>query len=164
MLVAEQTASPRPAQLPSRVYRETHSSSRLERIVRVDDLIKLINSLSGGQECWSEEQEAEKRAFDFMERLYALCKLGERGEAIARALDFFDDLLIDGRFFECGRALGLLNPKKLAPSVIVSVLGITIRAKQVLGTARASFYQLGLQEVTRLKGKKYANELLGKYR
>ena len=40
--------------------------------------------------------------------------------------DYFDDKLLDGEFRGCDSALRQLQVSKLAPSVMVSILGITI--------------------------------------
>lgn len=103
--------------------------------------------------------EDETRVFE--QTLYALCKANRRREAIAEALNFFDDRLIGREFRECDRALRQLQVSKLASSVLVSVLGVTLRAKQLKG--RAIFFERAFQEVARQKGKGYARELLAKY-
>ncbi|MBL8792310.1 MAG: hypothetical protein JNM56_00240 [Planctomycetia bacterium] len=108
---------------------------------------------------------AEQRGDDvavLKQDLYALCRVDRRRDAIARALDFFDDRLLAGDFRDCDRALRQLEVAKLSPSVLVSILGITIRAKKL--ECRDSFYQRALEEIARQKGKKYATELLTKYR
>jgi hypothetical protein len=97
----------------------------------------------------------------FEANLYALCKAKRDREAIAEALDYFDDRLIARQFTDCNRALHQLQVAKLASSVMVSILGITIRAKS---KSRAIFFERAFQEIARLKGKKYAIELLAKYR
>ncbi len=99
---------------------------------------------------------------DFEQTLYALCKVNRDREAIAEALDYFDDRLITGKFKDCDLALQRLQAGKLASSVLVSILGITIRAKKLKG--RALFFERSFQEIARQKGKKYASELLTKYR
>ena len=98
----------------------------------------------------------------FQQKLYALCKVNRKREAIAESLDYFDNRLISRQFRECDRALRQLQVAKLASSVMVSILGITIHAKKLKG--RAIFFEQAFQEITRQKGKKYASELLAKYR
>ena len=65
----------------------------------------------------------------FLINLYALCKVNRKFEAIDEALDYFDERLVAGQFSDCDRALRQLQVGKLASSVIVSILGITIRAR-----------------------------------
>ncbi len=98
----------------------------------------------------------------FQQNLDAHCTVNRHREAIAEALDYFDDRLIAGHFRDCDRALRQLQVAKLASSVMVSILGITIRAKTLKG--RAIFFERAFQEIARRKGKKYASELLAKYR
>jgi hypothetical protein len=98
----------------------------------------------------------------FEHKLYALCKVNRNREAIAEALDYFDDRLIAGRFRECAGALRQLQVTKLAPSVMVSILGITVWAKILKG--RAIFFDSAFHEIARQKGSRYASELLAKYR
>lgn len=105
----------------------------------------------------------QKDEFVVLEQnLFALCKANRKREAIAEALDYFDDRLLAGQFRDCDRALRQLQVAKLASSVMVSILGITIRAKQL--KSRALFFDRVFREVARQKGKRYANELLLKYR
>src|SRR5262249_18675776 len=94
--------------------------------------------------------------------LYALCEAKRDRSAIAEALDYFDDCLISRRFPDCERALRRLQVTKLAPSVLVAILGITLRAQNLQN--RASFFERAFQEIARQKSKKYARELLAKYR
>jgi hypothetical protein len=93
--------------------------------------------------------------------LYALCKAKRDREAIAEALDYFDDLLIARRFTDCNRALRELQVAKLSSSVMVSILGITLCAKS---KSRTIFFERTFQDITRKKSRRYASELLGKYR
>lgn len=96
------------------------------------------------------------------QKLSALCKANRKREAIAEALAFFDDRLIARRIRDCDRAFRQLQVTELAASVMVSILGITIRAKELKG--RAIFFERVFQEIARVKGKRYAKELLAKYR
>ena len=97
----------------------------------------------------------------FQQNLYALCKANRKREAIAEALDYFDERLLAGQFRDCNRTLHQLQVDKLASSVMVSILGITICAKKLKG--RAIFFERAFQEIARQKGKRYAIELLAKY-
>jgi hypothetical protein len=106
---------------------------------------------------------AQEGSFEkFRNGLYALCKINKTQEAIADALDYFDDNLIAGHPENCNRAFLELDARSLSPAVLVSILGITIRAKNVPG--RNGFYRKALHEIARQKGEKYAAELLSKYR
>jgi hypothetical protein len=98
----------------------------------------------------------------FEQTLHALCKVNRDREAIAESLNYFDDRLSGRRFRECNRALHQLHVDRLASSVLVSILGMTVPVKALAG--RASFYERSFQEIARRKGKKYARELLAKYR
>jgi hypothetical protein len=98
----------------------------------------------------------------FEQTLYALCKVNRDREAIAEALNYFDGRLIARQFKDCERAFRQLQVGKLASSVLVSILGITIHAKHVKG--RSIFFEQAFQEIARQKGKRYASELLAKYR
>lgn len=104
----------------------------------------------------------EDRFVIFAKTLYALCKAGRIREAVAEAIDYFDDGLLAGEFRECDRALRQLEITRLAPSVMVSILGITIRARKLKG--RAIFFQRSNEAIAKQKGKRYASELLTKYR
>jgi hypothetical protein len=98
----------------------------------------------------------------FRINLYALCKVERKREAIAEALNYFDSRLIARRFSDCDRALLQLDVTRLASSVIVSILGITLRAKHL--KCRAIFFERAMREIARQKGRQYARELLTKYR
>jgi hypothetical protein len=104
----------------------------------------------------------EDQFVTFAKTLYILCRVGRTREAIAEALDYFDDRLLAGEFRECDRALRQLDVARLAPSVMVSILGITIRAKKLKG--RSIFFERSSQAIANQKGKRYASELLTKYR
>src|SRR5438105_1164681 len=91
---------------------------------------------------------------EFANYLYALCIVNRDREAIAESLDYFDDRLTARRFRECDRAFRQLQTGKLASSVLVSILGITVRAKAL--KARGSFYERAFEEISKRKGKKYA--------
>jgi len=98
----------------------------------------------------------------FEQTLYALCKAKRDREAIAEALDYFDDRLTSGRFADCNRAFRQLQVARLASSVLVSILGVSVRQKK--SRSRANFFKRSFHEIARQKGMKYAIELLFKYR
>ena len=111
----------------------------------------------------TKEEQTETEIRSLVDSLYALCKLQKDRDAIDVALDFFDDRLIENRYDECEHTLRRIECHKMASSVLVSILGITIRAKKRL-RARASFYERTLVQITRQKGTKYALKVLSKYR
>lgn len=89
-----------------------------------------------------------------------------REAAIDRALDHFDDLLIAGQWPRCDADLAALDTaavRELDSSVLVSILGITLKAKPLL-PRRPAFYGRVTAEMARRKGRRYANGLLKKYR
>lgn len=99
---------------------------------------------------------------EFSETVYALVRANRDQAAIAKVLDYFDSLLSDRKFFDCNQALRRLQVSLLPGSVLVSILGITIRARAM--RARAAFYECALAKLSKEKGSKYAKELLSKYR
>lgn len=95
-----------------------------------------------------------------------LCAEDKREEAIDLALDYFDDLLLNGKLTECDVAFSSLDDAaigQLASSILVSILGVTLQANALL-PARSSFYDRVCAEVTRRQGRRYAIDLLEKYR
>lgn len=109
----------------------------------------------------SQSSVAEDDLVRFKKTLYALSSANRDEEAIAEALDYFDDRLIRRDFRECERALLQLEPSKLSTSTMVSILGITARTREL--KSRARFYELSFKEIARLKGRNYALQLLTKY-
>lgn len=103
------------------------------------------------------------KTVDFVESLYALCAKDERARAIDLALNYFDRAMTERRFTFCDYTLSLLNVERLAPSVMVSILGITHIAKYHL-PARNRFYDRALARIGKLKGRGYAKDLLSDYK
>ena len=98
----------------------------------------------------------------FIDALYARCDQNSRAEAIDLALWYLDDLLSAEKHRECDAVLGLLDPSRLAPSVLVAILGITRRMEYKVGRNR--FFAWTMARVEKVKGKRYARQLLEKYR
>lgn len=98
----------------------------------------------------------------FAASLRALSREDRRSEAIDLALDYLDDLLISARSDECDMVLSLISPRDLASSISVSILGITRKVNDL--PARRRFFDAAFSHIAQLKGRKYAAELLNKYR
>ncbi len=108
------------------------------------------------------ESDLEQEIEDFKKAVYALCKADQEDEAIMEAMTFFNRHLRQRQFSKCAKVLNSLEVEKLARSVMVSILGITIRAKKLAG--RDEFYSRSYTEIARQKGNKYARDMLTKYR
>ena len=97
----------------------------------------------------------------FSANLYDLCRLDCRAEAIDLALNYFDDLLRARNLVECEKTLDELDENRLCSSVLVSILGITRLEKS---RGRDEFFERSHKRIADLKGRKYAKDLLEKYR
>jgi hypothetical protein len=147
--------------------REASAASSGEPFSRMRRRVQDIRAELSEESTWIPHHNATLLPYEdeltaFEQKLYALCKVNRDREAIALALDYFDDQLIAMQFRTCDRALLRLQVAKLAAAVLVSILGITIRAKTLKGRER--FFERAFQEIARKKDKKYATELLAKYR
>ena len=98
----------------------------------------------------------------FSANLQDLSRKNRRAEAIDLALEYLDGLLAEGRADDLELTMHTLNPERLATSIVVSILGITRKANH--SPARQQFFALSMKYITRLKGPRYASELLAKYR
>ena len=99
---------------------------------------------------------------EFVEALYALDRTGRKAGAIDLAIAYFNDAQHDGRLADCSAAFKALDPFRLSSSVCVSVLGITLRSRDVDG--RRDFWHRTYRRVACDKGCGYARRLLRKYR
>jgi hypothetical protein len=98
--------------------------------------------------------------------LLSLSAADDREAAIDLVIDFFDDRLIADLTADCDAALDLIGSDgvdRVPPSVLVSILGVTLRAKTFL-KSRAAFFDRVFASVGRRKGHRYAKSLLEKYR
>lgn len=105
------------------------------------------------------------RAFPLAELLSKSAK-DDREAAIDLVIDYFDDRLIADQAGDCDDALDAIGADvvdRVPPSVLVSILGITLRAKPLL-KRRAAFFDRALASIGRKKGRRYATNLLDKYR
>lgn len=103
---------------------------------------------------------------ELLDSLMGLADDGSKEDAIDVALDFFDTNLAKMNYPLCDAAILRFDDgvvRRLHSSVLVSVLGITLNAKESL-RARASFYNRVWEEVVRRKGRSYTKTLLKKYR
>lgn len=101
-------------------------------------------------------------AVEFLDGVYSLDRLGRPRPAVARVIDFLDDLLCRGRFRGCDEVLAHADETRLSPSSIVSILGITFAARGKLNERRA-FYARALEQLRKIRGDSGAERLLGKY-
>lgn len=103
----------------------------------------------------------------FLIRLYALGRHGEdlaqRRLAIDESLRYFNSVLNEESFQICDETMRRIDIERIPSSVMVSILGITLPGKTQLHQ-RHDFFLRVYAEIARLKGRKYANELLTKYR
>jgi hypothetical protein len=107
------------------------------------------------------EMSPERR--QFFESVYTL-DARDPEEALDLLVDRLDDLQTAGNFDEVDALLYGLKPAKLSAPSIVSVLGITLAAKEILN-ARRIFYRLALRAVAQQRGsEEAATKLLAKYR
>jgi hypothetical protein len=103
-----------------------------------------------------------EKVIELVNTLVILCKANRRAEAIDTAIAYFDDRLTDNELEDANLALYVLNPQYLASSVVVSILGITRKAAHL--PTRRRFFERAYEVITKAKGRKYAKELLEKYR
>lgn len=85
----------------------------------------------------------------------------DRAAMIDAVLVELNDALIAGDFARCDARLASYGP--LPGSVAVSVLGITVKAADRL-PSREAFWRRTFDAIAAEKGRRYARELLGKYR
>ncbi|WP_197529169.1 hypothetical protein [Aeoliella mucimassa] len=117
-----------------------------------------IDTSSTAPETNSLEQSRER----LMCTAYRLCELNEPRMAVMLVMDHLDDYLHSGDFVACNSVLRCFDPSRLADAVIITVLGITLGAKQKL-TSRNSFYQRALEVFGSRRGEDEAKALLSKY-
>jgi hypothetical protein len=98
----------------------------------------------------------------FLVRLYEATSEDEH-PAVDEVFNFMDDHLLAGRFSVCDLALATIDPDKLLPSVVVSLLMVTRRAKEKL-PSRQAFLSRAVAAVAGRDGLEEAEALLGKYR
>lgn len=99
---------------------------------------------------------------EFIDKLYSFNHDDERAHCVDLCIEYLDGLLIARRFDECDEIFAVLDPEKLAGSVILSALGITrcfYHSKN-----RIIFYNKAIATMTKRKGKKYAAELLERFK
>ena len=85
------------------------------------------------------------------------------GDKIDIILDYFDDRLIRRQFLECDEAIARIDVSQVDSSVLVSVLGITLAAKERL-LKRKGFFDRVFAEIKKRKSWWYARSLLNKYK
>ena len=98
-----------------------------------------------------------------LDATYRFSECGKLRVAVDWIIGKLDDLLNDGQFTLCNSVLRSADPNKLDDALIVTMLGITLAAKDKL-TSRPAFYHSALYVVTERRGEEGAEHLLGKYR
>src|SRR5204863_8856403 len=98
-----------------------------------------------------------------LSRLYKLSAANDEDKAVDEVFNFVDDHLKDGQFATCAEAMRRVQPERILPSLIVSFLMVTNRAKGKL-PSRADFHSRSMAAVAKLRSQAEAERLLGKYR
>jgi hypothetical protein len=92
-------------------------------------------------------QEEVNQVDCFLGRLYQATGKDEH-QAVDEVFNFMDDQLIAGRFSTCDLVLARVDPERLLPSGVVSLLMVTQRAKGLLPT-RPLFLSRGIAALAR---------------
>lgn len=103
----------------------------------------------------------------FLTLLAPIVESGDRETMIDFTLDYFDELLVNQKMDQCKAELAMIDDrliKDVDSSVLVSILGITLSASNLLLPDRERFYERTVATIAGRKGKRFATELLGKYR
>ena len=98
----------------------------------------------------------------FLSSIYRLATISEF-KAVDAIYDFIDDRLLAGEFSTCDLVLREIDPARLLPSCIISVLIVTRRAKEKLSESRSAFVAKSLAVLARLEGPEEASRLLSIY-
>ena len=99
----------------------------------------------------------------FLGTLYPLASRGDTQRAIDVILRFFDLAMINNNLLKCELLLWFLEPAKLGPAMIISVLCITEGLSQKC-PARESFYNNAISSLAKQRGYEGAERLLKPYR
>ena len=100
---------------------------------------------------------------EVLNRIYRMSEENDEHNAIDVVCDFMDDNLLAGNLEVCEDTLKQANVNKLLPSLIISFLMATRRAKQYL-PSRKEFIDAALAKIAKERGETVAESLLGKYR
>jgi DNA segregation ATPase FtsK/SpoIIIE-like protein len=93
------------------------------------------------------------------DELYALCAQGRDQEAVERVLSRFESDLRADRFAAVDEVLSQVDVARLAPSVLIAALTITVPAKDLL-RARAAFFRQVEETLRASLGPERADALL----
>lgn len=107
--------------------------------------------------------QTEEEILRFLTRIYELSALNDEEKAVDEVFNFMDDHLRAKQFATCAEALRRVEPARVLPSLIVSFLMVTNRAKGKL-PSRADFHLRSMAAVAKLRCQAEAESLLGKYR
>ena len=109
------------------------------------------------------EQAGIMNIVEVLNRIYRMSEENDEHNAIDVVFDFMDDNLLAGNFEVCEDTLKQVNINKILPSLIISFLMATRRAKQKL-PSRSAFIDAAFNVVAKERGESEAEALLGKYR
>jgi hypothetical protein len=98
----------------------------------------------------------------FLAQLYEATLMDEH-LAVDKIFDFMDEQLLAGHFSVCDQTLAVVDPARLLPSAVVSLLMVTLRAKNEL-PSRTRFLSRGFKAIAGKEGLAEAEVLLGKHR
>jgi hypothetical protein len=99
----------------------------------------------------------------FLRTVYFLDATGHNRDAADIAIDKLDDLLNAGEFYKCNCILRAASANDMSDLLIVTFLGITLGAKELLA-ARPAFFARAHEVVSKRRGRDGADSLLNKYR
>lgn len=105
------------------------------------------------------EDTEETKAANFLDGLYGLTAAGKEDDAIDEVIDCFDDLLARKEFGLCETILRLADINRIAPSVSLAILSMTVIEKNALVKRPAFISRLRLNLINS-RGPKEAAELL----
>jgi hypothetical protein len=112
---------------------------------------------------WNTEEPNIVTIVEILNLIYRRSEENDEHRAVDDVFDFMDDNLLAGNFRACDETLRLAQPSKLLPSVVVSFLMVTRRAKPYL-PSRKDFIDAAVNDLALKRGKEQAEKLLGKYR
>lgn len=108
------------------------------------------------------DDDARTRTAIFLDALYRHDANLQLREAVDFILDHIDGLLLDSRFAECDLIFSMADIHRLSPSSIVSMLGITLAARDRL-SMRSGFYRRAFTRIRSERGDDATSKLLSKY-